>query len=421
MTFRLVTIFNLATLIGLSAHAAERSLTLAEALARTLRQSPELAAFSWEVRAAEAKIIQAKLRPNPEVSVQAENFVGSGDFKNGTEAERTLQLSQLIELGGKRESRVAEAEAGRKVAEWEYQVKRVEVLKETSQAFVDVLVGQKLVELAEQTLEVAEAATPVTAQRVQVGKASQVEVTRSNIAVASARIEVEQARRTLAIARGKLAAQWGGRRADFDAVVGDLDRLEHTPKLSELSAKLMRNPQLARWTAERERRRAALALAQAQGRPDVTISGGPRVEGKADDITAVAGVSLPLPLWNRNQGAVKEARANIAKAEEEQRAAEAKAFQALDEAYNTLVRAAGEIEILERDVLPGAAEAEKMTLSGYEQGRFAQLEIFEARRTLLTSRTQNLRAHADYHKAMAEIEALTAAPVRLPTATTRSK
>jgi cobalt-zinc-cadmium efflux system outer membrane protein len=180
-----------------------------------------------------------------------------------------------------------------------------------------------------------------------------------------------------------------------------------------LSAKLARNPQLARWTAERERRQAALAMAQAQGRPDLTLSAGPRLEGKANEVTAVAGVSLPLPFWNRNQGAIQEARANVAKAAEEQRGAEAKAFAALHEAYQTLLRAAGEIEILERDVLPGAAQAEEMTRVGYEQARFTQLEILEARRTLLASQTQNLRAHADYHKALAEIEALTAAPIRL--------
>ncbi len=389
------------------------SLSLGSALARALERSPELATYSWDIRAAEARIIQARLRPNPELSVQAENMTGSGDFANGDQAERTLQLSQLVELGGKLPARIGEAEAGRAVAEFDYQVKRVDVLRATTQAFVDVLVAQRAVQLAEDTAALADKVTPLTQRRVEVGKASAVEVTRSNIAVASAKIDLEQTRRTLATARGNLALQWGARRADFGSVTGDLDRVKALPSQATLAGRIMRNPQLVRWTAERERREAAVTLAQAQARPDMTVFGGPRVFGKADDIAPVVGVSIPLPFSNRNQGAIAEAQANVSKTEEERRAVEARAFASLNQAFQTLARAANEVEILRRDVLPGAREAEELITAGYEAGRFTQLEILDARRTLIGAQNQNLRALADYHKALAEIEALTAEPVDL--------
>ena len=389
------------------------SLSLAGALALTLERSPELATYSWDIRAAEARIIQARLRPNPGISIQSESPTGSGDFANGDRAERTLQLSQLVELGGKRPARIGEAEAGRTVAEFDYQVRRVEVLRTTTQAFVDVLVAQRAVQLAEETSALADKVIPLTQRRVEVGKASAVEVTRSNIAVASAKIDLEQSRRTLATARGNLAAQWGARRAEFGSVTGDLGRMMELPSLATLTARVMHNPQLARWTAERERREAALTLARAQGRPDLTVFGGPRVFGKADDIAPVVGVSIPLPFWNRNQGAIAEAQANVSKTEDERRTVEARAFAALNQAFQTLSRAASEVEILRRDVLPGAKEAEELVTAGYEAGRFTQLEILDARRTLIGARNQNLRALADYHKALAEIEALTAVPTDL--------
>ena len=106
----------------------------------------------------------------------------------------------------------------------------------------------------------------------------------------------------------------------------------------------------------------------------------------------------------------------MAIAVDEQRAAEARAFSALNEAHETLLRTAEEIRILQETVLPGAQDAVDQLLAGYETGRVTQLEIIDARRTLTEARTQNLAALADYHKAIAEIEALTAAPVALPRA-----
>lgn len=402
-----------------TAPAVERisgDLTLADALARTLRGNPELAAFSFELRAAEARILQAGLRPNPELSLDIENPTGSGPYKSGDQMENTLALSQLIELGGKRPARIFEAEAGRAVIEREYQVKRVEVMKATTLAFIDVLAAQRRMELAEEVVKVYGDAAKITERRVGIGKASAVESVRAKVAVSSARIEIEQARRDLATARGNLAAQWGARKADFDTVRGDLERHQPGPSLATLRQRLLGNPDLARWTAEREKREARLAREQTLARPDITLKAGPRMEGKGDDATFVLGFSLPLPFNNRNQGNIAEARANLAKLEEEKRAAEARAFAALNEAYQKNTGALREIGILEESVIPGAEEAEKQLNEGYAAGRFTQFEVFDARRTLNAARVQQLRAHADFQKTAAELDALTARPAELPRA-----
>lgn len=390
------------------------SITLAEALARTLRGSPELAAYNWDIRAAEARVLQAGLRPNPELSLQIENPTGSGPLKNGDEMENTLTLSQLIELGGKRPARIYEAEAGRAAVEWEYQVKRVEVLKAATVAFIDALTAQRRLELAAEIVGVAEEAVKLTEQRVGVGKVSAVEAIRAKVAVSSAQIEIEQARREGAAARGILAAQWGARQADFGSVKGDLDKHNNGPSLETLRQRILGNPDLARWTAEREKRAATLAKEQAQARPDVTLMAGPRMIGKGEDATFVAGFSIPLPVNNRNQGNIAEARANLAKLDEEKRASEARAFAALNEAYQKLMSATEEIAILEGSVIPGAKDAEKQLSEGYGAGRFTQFEVLDARRTLNASRGQLLRALADFQKSRAEIDALTAQPAELP-------
>ena len=389
------------------------TLTLARALALTLERSPELAAVSWDIRAAEARIIQARLLPNPELGLTAEDLTGTRGFKNGENAERTLQLSQLVELGGKRTARIGEAQLNRALTDFDYQVKRVEVLRATTRAFVDVLVAQRRLALAEETVQLWEHAVPLTKKRVEQGAAPEVEVTRINVAVALAQITREHSRREALGAKAVLSSQWGETRAvRFENVTGDLDRMEAVPPLGTLVARLGNHPQLARWTVERERREATLRLQQAQAVPDLTALAGPRVVGRADDLTlGVIGFSMPLPLFNRNQGNIAEARALIEKARPEERVIEARAFAELSVAYQTMVRAIEEVATLKERVLPSATQTVTLLSEGYSAGRFSQLEILDARRTLTEARDRHLRALADYHKSLADVEALTAQPV----------
>lgn len=413
-------VFLLLLLVSFNAHAASPggSLSLSNALALSLRQNPELKSFDWDIRAAEAQTIQAKLKPNPILSFGGQNLPGSGPYQHGTIMEHTLELSQLVELGGKRQARINVAAAGRTVAEWAYQVRRVEVLKNTTQAFIQVLASQQQVQLAEETAALAAKVTPMTQRRVEAGKANAVEVMRSNVAVASAKIELEQAKRTLVTARVNLAAQWGAQTADFDSVKGDLESIREVPKFSALIERIQSNPEIARWSSERERRQAALAKQKSLAKADITLYAGPRVLGKAADISFVVGFSMPLPFRNRNQGAIAAAEAEVAKTESERKASEINVFTQLSAAYQILLRATTEMELLNKDVLPGAQQAEEAIRLGYEAGRFTQLEILDARRTLIQARNQKLRALADYHQALAEIEALTAAPITLPSVST---
>src|SRR5207247_10813625 len=122
--------------------------TLAQALALTLKQNPDLAAFSWDVRSAEARILQARLWPNPELGTQSEDIGFSL-------SQTTLQLSQLIELGGTRTARVREATFGQELERLDYETKRLDTLKKTAQAFVEVLSAQERVRRAQADVELA--------------------------------------------------------------------------------------------------------------------------------------------------------------------------------------------------------------------------------------------------------------------------
>jgi cobalt-zinc-cadmium efflux system outer membrane protein len=390
----------------------EGELTLQKALALALTRSPQLAGFSYELRAGDARVLQARLFPNPEADLLAEDFAGSNQSSGFGGSETTLALGQLIELGGKRGARVREAQFDRELTGFDYETKKREVFLETHQLFVDVLAGQRRVAVSEELAGLSNEFLPAMEKRVESGKASAIEQTRFEVAVATAKIDLETARRELIAARYRLAAQWGASAPRFSSAIGDLESAPSVGSLDSLAGRLENNPRMARFAAERGRRSALLARERAAAIPDVRLRGGVRQQAATDSTGLVAGFSLPLPLFNRNQGAIRAASEILAKTDADEAAALATVRNELTNAYQALLTARTSLELLRNTVLPGARDSMSGINQGFQLGRYSYLEVLDAQRTLNSAQAQHLGALADYHKALAVIEAITAdAPV----------
>jgi cobalt-zinc-cadmium efflux system outer membrane protein len=379
-------------------------IALRDALSLALQYNPELAAFSIEVRVAEARTLQAGLRPNPEVNITAEHFAGSGTLRSYDSAETTIQIGQLIELGGKRPKRARVASLERELAGWDYEAKRADVLTETSKSFVDVLAAQERLALTKELLRLAEQTFDTVSARVQAGKVSPVEETKAGVALSNSRIEHARAQRSLEAARKKLVAAWGSGVPAFERAVGPLDQVSPIPAADRLAQEIRGNPDIARWATEKEQRRTAAALQHAIRIPDLTLTAGVRDYRESGDSAFVAGASIPLPLFNRNQGGILESRRRLAKAERESAAAETRVRAALAETYQALSTAVLEIDALKTTVIPGAQSAFEAASEGYRQGKFGYLDVLDAQRTLFEARGQYVSALATYHKAVADLE-----------------
>jgi outer membrane protein, heavy metal efflux system len=136
------------------------------------------------------------------------------------------------------------------------------------------------------------------------------------------------------------------------------------------------------------------------------VSGGVRYFNDTKESAFVLGFSLPLPLFDRNQGGILEASARLTKAELERRAAEVRVSTALADAHQSLVNAADEVSTLHDEVLPAAEQAFQATQEGYRLGKFGLLDVLDIQRTLFETRGRYLEALATYHKAVAELERL---------------
>ena len=419
MPFQKLIIFAALTAWPFASPAAERKkavpavmavsgrLTLADALARTLRRSPELAAFAYDERAAEARVLQAGIRPNPEASLVVEDVGATRGRGTIADSQATIELSQLIELGGKRVARIREAEAGRALVRYDYEAKRLEVLRAVAVDFVAVLGAQRRVELQREIVALAESLAPEIENRFKVGKASLVEQTRNEVAVATARLGLATAVRELANTRRQLAGRWGAKNADFDSVAGNLETHPVPASSGEYLARTGTHPSVARWDAETAKRRATVVKEQANGKGDVTVGGGVRWLNGPDEVSFVGTVSVPLPFRNKNAGVIAEAQTMQAKAAVERKVAELALSGEIREAYGKLVVAQNTAQMLEETVLTSAQKTVDAANTGYSAGKFSYLEVLEARRTLTDARIQHLDALVEYHKAAVQLDALT--------------
>lgn len=374
-------------------------LTLREAIRRALRFSPAVEAASIEIDARRAESLQAGLRPNPLLDGDVQN-VGQNV------QESTLELSQVILLGGKRLKRVRAAELDVGVAAWDYEAALLRVASNTAEVFVDILASQDRIKILAELLDVAGKLSKAVGERVKAGSVSPVELKRTEIEVTRAEGQLNEEKAVLAVAKRRLANIWGAPNADFVSARGELATTNHIPSPEQLSIYLASNPDIARWAAEMTRREAILTLARAQRIPDLTIGAGARNLRDADETGAVVSLSIPLPLFDRNQGNITAAQTRVFKGRRESLAARIDLTGVFLETYSRLVAASERLKALEKKVLPAAQEVYDATVGGYTAGKFDFLIVLDAQRTLFSTRLEIVNARAEFQKAKVQIEAL---------------
>jgi cobalt-zinc-cadmium efflux system outer membrane protein len=392
------------------------ALTLAQALKRVADQNPELAVSELEIQAVTARISQAGVKPNPEVELMAENlsfpFVGAGLFHY---TESTLQVSHRLELGGKRDLRIRAAEKEVTVAARELEVMKAELFTATAQAFAELLVEQERVTNQHELNRLTQQSYAIVVERVAAGKVSPVEQTRASVALASAQLEEEKHKRLLDAAKDRLAALWGGSRTDIDSVLG---KFEIPPVATNLQESCMQaNPEIRLAAAAADSRNAALALEIANRKPDLTLNAGLRRLNPENEQVWVAGVSIPLPIFDKRVGAIAEARTRLEQSRMQEKAVAWRLRSALTQATHEHESALLEAKSLSESALPAAREAAAAVEEGYRLGKFEFLNVLDAQRTLAELQGKYIEAVASGLKAAILIERIarcdtSALPVR---------
>ncbi len=376
---------------------AQATLTLERALDQATSQNPAIAAAIKEVEAAEGASRHAGVWRNPELNATIEDT-------HPESRTTTVTMDIPLELGGKRSARVTAAERAAGVAAAELSHVRADVRSRVIQAFFGVLVAQERAQLAESSADIAGRAADAVAKRVAAGKVSPVEETRARVDLAQTQLECVEARSELQSARFALATQLGDEKPAFDVVRGDVNRLPVRPALADLVSQLDDSPALAMGRLEVERRRAMAEVERSKGAPDLTLTLGGKRDASIGRNQAVIGLSIPLPLFDRNQGAILEASRRAEKADDDWRAARLRLLAELQDASNRLAVASTSLQTLHSTVLPSAQQAAS---KGFDAGKFGFLEVIDAQRALLQVRSRYLNTLAAAYQAAAAIDRIT--------------
>lgn len=385
------------TLFASASHAL--TLTLAEAQALALTHNPDLAHARLELQAQQGAEAQAGARPNPELGVLLE------DTRRATRTT-TLQLSQAIELGGKREARQAVAAQAREQAAAALAARQAELRAAVAAAFFDLLGAQEQQRLAESSLALARSAVTAADRRLQAGKVPPLELAKARVAEAGARAEVAQAQSALALARGRLAALCGQGLQAVTPAEGNTAALPRAPDDSRLNDWMLQAPALRLARLDIARRQALTDTERARRVPDVTVTLGAKRDAELGRTQAVIGFSLPLPVNDRNQGSLLEALRREDQAREALTSATLKLQTDVADAAARLRLGNEQVALLRDDALPTAQTAYDAALKGYELGKFAFLDVLDAQRTLFQLRRQLLQGSADTHRAAADLDRL---------------
>jgi cobalt-zinc-cadmium efflux system outer membrane protein len=361
--------------------------------------NPEISVAMREKEATEGARIQAGVRHNPYISSEIQ------DTRRNTQ-QITLQFNQEIELGNKRESRLALADILHTKATAELDALKATIHANTVNAFYEVLVAQERLALSKSSFEVANAAVNAATKRVHAGKSSPVEETKSNIAAFTAKIELNQANSQLNSARKRLSALWGNPFPVFEQAYGDVENIPLVPSFENLLALLENAPAIGIANLEVSARGGSTKLARSQSTPNITISAGIVHNNELGLNQALIGLSVPIPLFDRNQGNVQEAVSLQYKAQDELIALKTQLTTKLAGEHERLSVARLSAISLREEILPGAQNAFEAANKGFNAGKFNFLDVLDAQRTLFQAKSQYIQVLLDAHQAIAEIESI---------------
>lgn len=387
----------LLALLAMPQLQAAQGLSLSQALDAAFAQNPELAAAGREIGIAEGERRQAGLIPNPELSWEVE------DTRRDT-STTTVTLSQALELGGKRGARIELASAGQSVAQLELERQRNGLRADVVQAFHAALRAQTALELAQQSQALTERGLQVVQGRVKAGQSSPVEVTRAQVQLAQARAQVRRAESQRTVAYQALARLTGNPLASFDRLDASHLSPGPAPRAEALLDKIARTAEWRLAQAQIQRGEAALGSEKARRIPDLTVSLGSQYNREDRERVNVVGLSMPLPLFDRNQGNVLAAARRADQARDLRNAVELRLRSDTRSAVSQWAAAMAEVQAYDRTILPSAQQAVDTATRGFEMGKFGFLDVLDAQRTLIEARGLYLDALASATDARAQVE-----------------
>ena len=373
-------------------------LTLEDAIRVALDRNATLQAKQLELQATQANEITAALRPNPTATYLAEQFGSQG------QPQYTVSLGQTIETGGKRGRRIDSAHAATRVTRYELEDVRRQVILQTKKAFTDALVAQASQALAAANLTTLDELERIQRVRAERGDISQLDLSRIQLQRFTFERDAADAARAIRAAKIELRSVIGAEMVIEDfGIVGELTFRDVSIKRDDLyRLAVMNRPDLRAAQAAFEKARADVNLARANAWWDVT----PLIEYQRiqNDNTIGFGISLPIRIFDRNQGEIARTRAEVQRLSAVSRAVGLQALAEVDTAVATAMTEQEKVHRLREVYLPKARQVRDTVEYAYRRGGLSLLDFLEAQRSYRETALAEIQALGNYDSALNQLE-----------------
>ncbi len=388
------------------AQSDQGEINLPWVLEKTLLNNVQLQTFPYDIRVSEALTLQAGITPNPEFSVEVENVLGTGERQGIDNAEITLALSQLIELGDKRQRRVDVAQATERQKLSEYEILRLDILAEATGRYYQLLRLHALQDWSERRILVEQTALKAIESRANAGAVIQADVTKMALRLSRTMAVKDQLDGETRLARLRLAAMWSSE-PHFTAALGNLELSSTLPTAASVLNAVETAPQYLQLLSVERLMYAKRRMEESKAQYDVTLGMGVRSYDGFDDSALMFNFSMPIPLSNPNQGNILAAKASEDRAMEQQKLARGQLKLSLMEIHQAMVNNARQASRIKQQVLPLAQRLLEDTQGAYQTGQANVLQLVDAQSELFAIERDLIEAKVAVYQQRLELERIT--------------
>lgn len=395
-------------LFSSSLFAEEINLTTAVKL--MTNQNPSLKIFALKQSALDGSSFTAGLKPALEVGFEAENFIGTSAYDGFSQSEITVSLSSVIELGDKRNARLNMVATQSQLLEAQRQIKFLEMTSQLTRSFIQALSTQHRIELAKESVQLANDIYESVKKRAAAGAISDAEVKRSFAALKQAQLTYQSEQQKFESKKVSLSLYWAEKRPQFSNVSGELFNFGEIQDIESLFKDVEHSSLLNALITKQQLAESKLRLARTESKSNLNWSIGVRRIEETNDSALTAGFSMPLFKSKRNTGALLQAQASIDQSISEKQIALLDLYGQIYEIYSLRKLGISRFNTLQADIIPALTSALDLTRNAYQEGRYGYLEYIAARQELIQAKKALIDTAENILIYGVEIEQITAEP-----------
>lgn len=385
---------------------SDRTLTLHEAITKTIKSNHKLRAFEFEREAQQGRVVQAGLSPGSAINLDVEGVAGTDSFKGTANAQVSLSMSWIFE-GELRQRYIDVANAGTAAVTTEANINLIDVSAETSRLYLISLARQAHLINTTRALKMSKQIARAIEKRVSAGKTTEAELARAQVDVMRWELDEEDVEHELSSTYRSLAAQWGETRFEYAQVEGDLFSMPRVLSYSKLKQRLAQSPKFARLLSQQRLQQLELKLAEAKSSPGWNMNLGVRHYAKNQEQALIAGISIPFGAGSRNSGGIAEARANLSQLDIKADELRVRFETSLYSLYQELLHHFHQVDAYRNKIIPKLEQALTQTRRAYNLGRYSYLELRSVQNELVSARHALVEASVNAHLKRIEIEQFT--------------